>query len=45
MIFLEFLHRGRISAVDLTQQVFGLVLELVEIGADGKTTVGHDEPP
>jgi hypothetical protein len=45
MIFLEFFHRGGIAVLDLAEQIFGLVLELLEIGTDGKTTVRHDEPP
>jgi hypothetical protein len=27
------------------QQIFGLVAELNEVGANGKVAVGHDEPP
>jgi hypothetical protein len=37
--------RGGIAGVDRAEQIFGLVLELVQVGNDGQATSGHDEPP
>jgi hypothetical protein len=36
---------GAIAVPDLAEQILRLVLELIEIGADRKVTIGHDEPP
>ncbi len=38
-------NRGAIAAPDLAEQILRLVLELIEIGAGRKVTIGHDEPP
>ena len=37
--------RLRISVAKRSEKVLGLVLQLVEVGADGQVTSGHDEPP
>jgi hypothetical protein len=37
--------RGGIAGVDRAEQIFGLVLELIQVGNDGQATSGHDEPP
>jgi hypothetical protein len=31
--------------MDRFEQILGLVPELIQVGADGQLTVGHDEPP
>ena len=36
---------GRIALAKLTEQVLGLVFELIEVRANGKTAIGHDKPP
>ena len=37
--------RIRIAGLDGAEQFLGLTLKLLEIGADGQATHGHDEPP
>src|SRR6185436_4694576 len=37
--------RGGIAGVDRAEQIFGLVLELIQVGNNGQATNGHDEPP
>jgi hypothetical protein len=45
MMVREFLDRNGITLPDLPEQVLRLVLELIEVGTDGKMTARHDEPP
>ena len=37
--------RRGLAAMDLAQQIFRLVSELIEVGADRNVTIGHDGPP
>jgi hypothetical protein len=45
MVLPQRVDRRWIAAPDLTKQILRLVLELIEVGTDGKVTIGHDEPP
>jgi hypothetical protein len=45
MEFLEILERFRFTAVNRAKQIFRLVPQVIEVGADGQVTSGHDEPP
>ena len=36
---------GGFAAVNIAEQILGLVPELVQVGTDGQVTSGHDEPP
>src|SRR5262245_35537140 len=45
MMFPQLCDRVRIALPDGMEQVFGLVFELIEVGTDGKVTIGHDGPP
>ncbi len=36
---------GRIAFANGAQQILRLVFELIEVRTDGKSTIGHDEPP
>jgi hypothetical protein len=44
-MLLEIGDGGRIALAESAEQILGLVLELLEVGTDGKFTTGHDEPP
>src|ERR1700692_1157616 len=41
----EVSYRGRIAAANRAKEVLCLVLQLFQVGANGKMTSGHDEPP
>src|SRR5215475_1210611 len=43
--FLKLSYRDRIAPLDGIKQIFGLVFELIKIGAHWKVTIGHDGPP
>jgi hypothetical protein len=45
VIPLHLLDRIGIAATNLAKQVLGLIPDLIEVGADGKATSGHDKPP
>jgi hypothetical protein len=45
MMLPQFGNGIRVAAPDIAQQILCLVPELIEIGADGQVTIGHDGPP
>jgi hypothetical protein len=45
MVCGQFRDGRRLAAADLAEEVFRLVTELVEVGADGEMALGHDKPP
>src|SRR5689334_14662966 len=45
MMLAQLRNRSSIAGVDLAQQVFGLVFELIEVGENRKMQIGHYGPP
>ena len=45
MMSRELGHSLRFAAAELAQQIFGLMFQLIEVGADRETAIGHDKPP
>ncbi len=43
MVSPELEDGGRVSLVDGAEQILGLMLQLIEVRANGQTTTGHDE--
>ena len=42
---LKIRERFGISSVNCAQQILCLMFELIQIGADWKSSIWHDEPP
>jgi hypothetical protein len=45
MVLAQLGDRIRIASVDGAEELFGLTMNLLEIGPDWQLTDGHDEPP